>query len=89
MQSEDSTWRYTAAKGEEGAQIDLLIDCIDSAIYVSEMKYYTAGFTIDKRYAGELERKLKVFADETKTKKSIFLTMVTTYGVQSNDYAKN
>jgi AAA+ ATPase superfamily predicted ATPase len=35
------------------------------------------------RYAKELENKLKVFRDRTKTRKTLFLTMVTTYGVKN------
>lgn len=87
IQSEDSTWRYAAGKGETGAQIDLLIDRADRTINICEMKFYDGEFIIDKTYASELERKLTVFAERTKTRKSLFLTMITTYGVKENEYA--
>ena len=43
-------------------------------------------FAIDKRYAGELENKMDVFRRHTKTKKSLFITMITTLGVKNNEY---
>jgi hypothetical protein len=88
IESEDSSWRYVPGKGEEGAQIDLVVDRVDRCISICEMKYYSTEFLIDKRYAGELQRKMDVFTKATKTKKAIFLAMVTTYGVQDNSYAR-
>jgi uncharacterized protein len=83
--TENSLWRY-APKNGQGAQIDLLLDRQDLCINVCEIKFSTSEFVIDKRYAGELETKLKVFRDNVKTKKTLFLTMITTYGVKKNDY---
>ena len=85
--TETSVWRYVP-KGdkEDGAQIDLLIDRQDLCINICEIKFSTSEFTIDKRYAQELARKLQVFKDGTRTKKTLFLTMITTYGVKRNDY---
>jgi hypothetical protein len=84
--SEESPWRYTGSEDESGAQIDLLIDRDDRVINICEMKFYTDVFTIDKSYASELERKLRVFREQTKTKKTLFLTFITTYGVKKNQY---
>ena len=36
-----------------------------------------------RAYAKELESKLKVFRDNTETRKTLFLTMVTTHGVKN------
>jgi AAA+ ATPase superfamily predicted ATPase len=83
--TEESAWRYLPKTGN-GAEIDLLIDRKDFAINICEMKYAEKEFTIDKAYANELENKRKVFKEVTKTKKSLFLTMVTTFGVQPNNY---
>jgi hypothetical protein len=81
--TEPSVWRY-AAKGEQGAQIDLLIDRQDNCINVCEMKFSTSEFTIDKSYAAELRSKQDVFRGNTKTNKTLFLTLITTYGVKQN-----
>ena len=50
------------------------------------MKYTENEFMIDKGYASELENKREVFKEVTRTKKSLFLTMVTTFGVKPNEY---
>ena len=89
IESEESGWRYVPSKGESegGAQIDLLIDRKDRCINICEIKYYTGEFSIDKPYAGELQQKLDVFAQKTKTRKTLFLTMITSYGIKENNYS--
>lgn len=84
--TEVSPWRYLPAKGETGAQIDLVLDRDDDSINICEMKFASAPFVIDKKYAAELESREKLFQKQTRTKKNIFLTMVTTYGVKQNSY---
>ena len=84
--TEESIWRYPAAKEDRGAQIDLLIDRQDHCITVCEMKYSLSEFVIDKEYAAELQRKQQVFKEKSRTRKSLFLTMISTYGVKKNSY---
>jgi hypothetical protein len=72
---------------DEGAQIDLLIDRRDDVINVCEVKFADDQFVIDKQYARDLQRKLDVFRRATRTHKSLFLTMITTFGVRNNAYA--
>lgn len=83
--TEESAWRFLPKKGK-GAQIDLLLDRRDFVINLCEMKYSASEFVINKAYAGELENKRDVFKNKTGTKKSLFITLVTTFGVKSNDY---
>ena len=86
--SETSIWRSKPQTGEQGAQIDLLIDRQDQCINVCEMKFSVNDFNITKSYAKELESKLNGFRNHTKTRKTLFLTMVTTHGVKnSKSYA--
>ncbi len=90
VETEVSSWRYRPSSAEEsGAQIDLLIDRRDGVINLCEMKFSDGEFTIDKKYAQELKNKLEVFGRVTATRKSLFLTLVTTYGVTPNDYQAN
>jgi len=81
--SETSIWRSKPQTGQKGAQIDLLIDRQDQCINVCEMKFSVNDFEITKSYARELESKLTVFRERTKTRKTLFLTMVTTHGVKN------
>lgn len=89
FKTEESVWRYVPPKRskEKGAQIDLLIDRSDKSINICEMKFYDDEFPINKSYATELQRKMDVFKRITGTKKALYLTMVTTYGLKNNSYA--
>ncbi|RYY23049.1 MAG: ATP-binding protein [Chitinophagaceae bacterium] len=86
--TEESAWRF-APKGQQGAQIDLLIERRDLIIHLCEIKFSETPYTITKKYAAELENKKQVFLGQTKGRKSVFITMITTFGVQPNDYAAN
>ena len=82
-----SGWRSKDA--ETGAQIDLLIDRNDNIINLCEMKYSTKKFLITKSYDENLRNKHGVFVEESNTKKSVHITMITTYGVKHNEYWGN
>ena len=87
VQTESSSWRHASVNStDRGAQIDLLIDRRDGVINLCEMKFSEGEFVIDKKYAGELRNKVQTFRRVTGTRKALFLTMVTTYGVKRNDY---
>jgi uncharacterized protein len=77
-----SSWKST--KSGQGVQIDLVIDRRDNVINICEMKYSINPFEIDKKYNADLRNKIGVFKDETKTRKSVFLTMITTFGIRQN-----
>jgi uncharacterized protein len=82
--AEVSVWRHQPKnEAEKGAQIDLLIDRNDHCINVCEIKFSVNDFEITKAYARELDSKLKVFQQKTKTRKTLFLTMITTCGVSN------
>lgn len=78
-------WKSARKKG--GAQIDLLIDRRDGVINVCEVKFGMGEFAIGAKYAGELENKLSALKEETKTEKSLHLTMITVSGVRRNEYS--
>ena len=82
-----ANWRSKSA--EAGAEIDLLIDRQDNVINICEIKYSDKEFTIDKSYSNNLRNKKATFAEETKSRKALHLTMITTYGVKHNEYWNN
>ena len=88
---EIGTWRFIPAKKskERGAQIDLLIDRSDNSINICEIKFSNNMFSIDKSYAKNLINKMKVFEEKTKTKKQVFLTMITTMGIKKNIWSED
>jgi DNA-binding MarR family transcriptional regulator len=79
VSTEISAWRSVHAN--PGAQIDLVINREDGIINLCEMKFTAKPFNIDAKYDGELMAKRETFRDETKTKKALHVTMVTTGGL--------
>ena len=86
VQTRICSWR-AKKESPNGAQIDLLIDRKDETINVCEIKYTKGQFAIDKRYSQELQEKLDVFANETATRKSLLLTLITANGIRQNEYS--
>jgi predicted AAA+ superfamily ATPase len=84
------TWRYSPIKGgtECGAQIDLLFDREDDTITICEIKHTQNPFIIDKKYAAQLQQKLKVFKQVTKTKKHLSLSMISANGLKKTIYSE-
>ena len=90
--SEESIWYSKGGENEngtiqQGAQIDLLIDRRDRVVNLCEMKFSTDEYEIDKTYDKILRNKVNRFRIITSCRKSIQLTMVTTYGVKKNKYS--
>lgn len=81
--TESFAWRSR----ENKAQIDLVLNRNDQTINICEMKFSRGMFTITKQYADELRKKMLIFQTETKTKKSLQLTMITSNGVQRNPHS--
>lgn len=87
IETQTSSWK--SSKFVDGAQIDLVIDRRDGVINLCEMKFSINSFLIDKKYDAVLRNKTGAFKSETQTKKSVFLTMVTTFGLTENAYSGN
>ena len=85
-----ATWRYKprSKTEQEGAQVDLLFDRPDGAITICEIKCSNTSFSIDKAYAQSLLKKMEVFRKQTRTKKQLFLAMVTTFGLHTTMYSE-
>ncbi|GHU73319.1 ATPase [Bacteroidia bacterium] len=79
-----SSWRYF--NEENGAQIDLLIDRKDNVINVCEMKYAQKEYQITKRDDESFRNKIALFQEDTKTRKTIHFTLISTYGAKRNEY---
>ncbi len=84
--TEESHWHYFPGAHEKGAEIDLVIDRSDDCINLCEMKFCNNEFVIYCNYAEKLERKKEVFQAITKTKKTIFIRMITPFGVIKNEH---
>ncbi|MCL2164867.1 MAG: ATP-binding protein [Oscillospiraceae bacterium] len=85
VHTDTSSW--VSRGGENGAQIDLVIDRADRVINLCEIKFAKGPFEIDRAYDLALRGKTEMFRSGTKTRKSLHLTMITTYGVKPGKYA--
>ena len=83
------SWRSKSDAGaaERAAQIDMVIERGDNTINLCEMKFSESEFAINKDYEKILRNKIVRFMEETKTRKSIQLTFISSYGLQRNMYS--
>ena len=86
-----NSWKHAPTKNnpkEQGAQIDLLFDRKDNAITLCEIKYTAKPFEINKLYADQLNKKINTFKQITKTKKQIFLAIISANGLKNTLYTE-
>jgi uncharacterized protein len=69
-----------------GCQIDMLIERADNAINICEMKFYDGLYILTEAEIKNIQQKRNIFQLTTKTKKQLFITVVTTQGLQNNKY---
>ncbi len=85
--SENSAWFCAGDEDKSGAQIDLLIDRDDRIINLCELKFSAADYTIDKSEDEKLRQRKQRFYEESRTRKAVHLTLITTYGLTPNKYS--
>ena len=81
------SWRSHRDDEQRGTQIDMVIERGDNTINLCEMKFSEREYEISKEYDAVLRNKISRFVEETKSRKSIQLTFITTYGLQRNIYS--
>lgn len=72
---------------EKGVQIDLLLDRNDNIINILEAKFYNTIWVLDKEDAIQLREKTNTFKATSQTKKQVFLTLISTFGIKSNTHS--
>ncbi len=86
ISSSEYSWQIKGNSKLQGAQIDLIIDRNDNCINLCEAKFYNDVFETTKAYADQLRTKRSAFIAATKTRKNIFITLITVYGADLNKY---
>ncbi|RYM33979.1 ATPase [Brumimicrobium glaciale] len=76
----------TDGSTQSNYQIDLIIDRKDDCINLCECKFHNGEFTITKEYAAKLRNRKQAFIESTKTKKTVFNTLITNHGVKENEH---
>lgn len=88
VETTSGSWERRGTRDAEGAQLDLIIERADACLNLCELKFSEAPFAIDKAYARELKRKCDVFRAETRSRKALFLTLITTWGLKENEHSR-
>lgn len=86
VKTTQANFRHKGDKSNEDFQIDIVIDRMDQVINLCECKYYGSEYTISNEYANKLLRRKTLFIEETKTKKSVFNTLISNTDVMDNEY---
>jgi len=83
------SWRCKAnpEEGINGSQIDLLIVRRDRVVNLCEMKFSESEYAVSKAYEENLRHKINDFINVSKTRYSIHMTLITTYGLKHNMYS--
>lgn len=81
VQTSISSWQ------NKYAQIDLVLDRRDQVINLIEMKFSIHPFSLNKKYDEVLRNKIGHFKEASGTTKALFLTFLTTYGLEQNKYS--
>lgn len=85
--SETSSFFFAGDDDYPGVQIDMLIDRNDAVINLCEIKFYNDQFILTKAYAEKLRQKRSIFKAVSKTKKQIFITLISTFGLIENKHS--
>ena len=80
------SWRGKRNGEIPGAQIDMLIDRADNIINLCEMKFTSTEYALTAKDISSLNNKVASFVEANKVKKAVHVTMVTTYGLEHNEY---
>lgn len=83
VQTSVYSWR-SPASAEKGAQIDMVIDRADNRVNLCEMKFSRTEYALSKSEREKLEHRVDSFISYTKTKRTIRLTLITSFGLQKN-----
>ncbi len=83
--TESSGFYRPGTPAETGIQIDLLFDRRDNVIDLFELKFYNEPLRLDKSDAMMLREKIANFRRLTSTRKQIFLSFLSTFGLQPNE----
>lgn len=85
--TEESNYRKIGDDSDKGFQIDIVIDRNDKSINLCECKYFSEPFKIDKSYAADLKMRKSLFRSATKTRKTLFTTLITHQPMIHNEHS--
>lgn len=87
IHAEASTFYQKGQGNEQGVQIDLLLDRSDNTINLFEIKFYAEALALDRKQAEALRQKRTLFKYYTQSKKHLFLSLLTPFGLLENEHS--
>ncbi|MBQ6335291.1 MAG: ATP-binding protein [Erysipelotrichaceae bacterium] len=84
--SHEYAWRSKDPTNK--AQIDMVIDRDDDVINLCEIKFSKDEYVISGAYAKKLLNRKELFIQETGTRKAVYLTMITSFGLKRNEHSE-
>ena len=72
---------------DDGYQIDLLISRNDNVINMCELKFYSTKYKVNKDYYLKIMERTNLLIEKISKKKVVQNTLITTYGLDSNEYS--
>ena len=82
-----SIYTQSSSWFNKNAQIDLIIDRDDNIINLCEINFLNNDFQLTKQDYLNIKNKVYEFEKETKSRKTIFSTLITTFGLKPNEYS--
>lgn len=82
--STSSGYWKSNVNGKKEVEVDLVIDRDDQCMNLCEIKFCSEEYSLTKKYVEELSRKKALFQEKTKTKKGLFITLITPFGTKEN-----
>lgn len=89
IQTSISSFRHSGDNEQQGIQVDMLIDRADNIVNLIEIKYYNEPFIITKAIDQKLRSRMAIFRSVTKTRKTIFTSLISLYGSLQNTYSQS
>ncbi|MEY4936329.1 MAG: hypothetical protein RIS64_2688 [Bacteroidota bacterium] len=80
------SYTFKGNNDTKGIQIDIMIERADNCINLLEIKFHDKEFVVSKDYEQALREKVAIFREQTRTHKSIFVTMLSAFGVKKNEH---
>lgn len=81
-----NTYGLNMVNEENKSQIDLLIDRKDQSIQLCEIKFSEMEYVLNKKTTENIRKKISTLKSMMKKSKTVFPTMITTYGCNKNQY---
>ena len=78
------SYNFKGNADRKGIQIDLMIERADNCMNLLEVKFYDQEFVVTKSYEQELREKVAIFKEQTRSRKSVFVSMLSVFGVKKN-----